>query len=831
MTSYEKLGSFYLGRERDLASGKVSNQLTLYDSSDLTTHAVIIGMTGSGKTGLGIDLIEEAAIDKIPVIAIDPKGDIANLLLTFPELRPEDFRPWVDVQAAERAGLSPDAFAAAEAEKWRSGLASWDQEPERISRLRDAADFAIFTPGSNAGIPISVLRSFDAPSKEARERHDRYIEHVQATATSLLSLLGIEADPLSSREHILVANLLRNAWDAGTDLDLQSLVRGIQTPPFDKLGVMDIESAFPAADRGKLAMRLNNLLASPGFEAWREGVPLDTQRLFYTDAGKPRVSVISIAHLSDAERMFFVSMLLTNLIDWMRAQPGTGSLRALLYMDEVTGYLPPVANPPSKELFLSLLKQARAFGVGVVLATQNPVDLDYKGMSNAGSWLIGRLQTERDKARVMDGLEGAAAGVGGGGGGDGQGGGFDRKKIEQLLSSLDKRVFYLHNVHENAPAIFETRWAMSYLAGPCTRDQIRLLMDGKRESMLGAPAAAAAVASAAGAASAPEARAGATADGTVSAAASSSASSTGGAAAARPVLPAGVEQFFVPVTPLAGGIVYHAGAIGAADVALTNARYGVSTTRRVLHRCAIGDGALPVSWEQASELKVGLDALTREPLANAGFAPYPTVVTQSGVTAWRKLYERWLRASQSVTLFRSPTFKLVSEPAETEGAFRARLQVAAREDRDAKVAALRQKYAARFSTLEERRARAEQKVERERGQAGSAKLSAVVQVGTAFIGAFFGRKRLSVTTASRVGTAIRSAGRSYDQAGDVSRAEESAERIEEQIVQFKAELESEVTALGASYDAQKEQLDTIDIRPKSSDIQVHFVGIGWGDEA
>ncbi|HEY9426615.1 MAG TPA: DUF87 domain-containing protein, partial [Gemmatimonadaceae bacterium] len=479
MTSYEKLGSFYLGRERDGASGRTTETLTLYDSSDLTTHAIIIGMTGSGKTGLAIGMIEEAAIDKVPVIAIDPKGDLANLLLTFPELRPEDFRPWIDVQAAERAGLSPDAFAAEEAKKWREGLASWDESPERIARLRESADFAIFTPGSSAGIPISVLRSFAAPNAEARSRSDRYLEHVEATATSLLALLGIEADPLTSREHILIANLLRNAWDAGKDLDLQSLILGIQKPPFARLGVMDVESAFPSADRAKLAMRLNNLLASPGFEAWRDGVPLDAGRLLYTDDGKPRVAVISIAHLSDAERMFFVTMLLTNIVEWMRAQPGTGSLRALLYMDEVAGYLPPVANPPSKPLFLSLLKQARAFGVGVVLATQNPVDLDYKGISNAGTWLIGRLQTERDKARVMDGLEGAATG----GGDEGR---FDRKATEMLISGLDKRVFYLHNVHEDAPTMFETRWAMSYLAGPMTRDQIRRLMEGRREELLGA---------------------------------------------------------------------------------------------------------------------------------------------------------------------------------------------------------------------------------------------------------------------------------------------------------------------------------------------------------
>jgi hypothetical protein len=815
MNSYEKLGSFYLGRERDGTSGKTTDALTLYDSSDLTTHAIIIGMTGSGKTGLGIGMIEEAAIDKVPVIAIDPKGDMANLLLTFPELRPEDFRPWIDVQAAERAGLSPDAFAAEEAAKWRKGLASWDEPPERIARLRDAADFVIFTPGSSAGVPISVLRSFAAPGAEARSRTDRYLEHVAATTTSLLALLGIDADPLTSREHILIANLLRNAWDAGKDLDLQSLIVGIQTPPFAKLGVMDVESAFPSSDRAKLAMRLNNLLASPGFEAWREGVPLDAQRLLFAENGKPRVSVISIAHLSDAERMFFVTMLLTNIVEWMRAQPGTGSLRALLYMDEVAGYLPPVANPPSKPLFLSLLKQARAFGVGVVLATQNPVDLDYKGISNAGTWLIGRLQTERDKARVMDGLEGASAG--------GESGGFDRRATEKLISGLDKRVFYLHNVHEDGPAVFETRWAMSYLAGPMTREQIRELMSARRDELLEAKPATAATT--------PPRPAESPVPAVSSPAASTPAPAGPAGAGARPALPNGIAQFFLPLPSAGGKTVYHAGAIAAADIVLANAKYGVNVTRRVLHRTGIRAGALPVDWEQAEELKLDPNDLDREPLPGASFASCPTVVTDDAVDSWRKLYERWLRTSQAVTLFRSPAFKLVSDPGESEGAFRARLQLRAREERDAGVEELRKKYAAKTATLEERRARADQRVERERAQAGSAKMDTFVAAGTALLGVLLGRKRMSVTTASRMGTAIRSAGRSYGQAGDVTRAQESADRVRQQMSDLDDELQAEITALGSSYDAQKEELESVEIHPKRFDIQVHFVGLGWGDEA
>jgi hypothetical protein len=504
--------------------------------------------------------------------------------------------------------------------------------------------------------------------------------------------------------------------------------------------------------------------------------------------------------------MFFVTLLLTEVLAWVRTLPGTGSLRALLYMDEVFGYFPPTANPPSKQPMLMLLKQARAFGVGCVLATQNPVDLDYKGLSNAGTWLIGRLQTERDKARVMDGLEGAAASGGGAGGS-----GFDRKATETLISGLDKRVFYLHNVHEDAPTLFETRWAMSYLAGPMTRDQISKLMDGRREELLGATAApgptpVAAAPSAGGAGSV-----------------------AGAATAARPVLPRGVDQYFVPLSS-SDTPVYHAGALGAADIAFSNSKYGVNTTRRIVHRTVIGDGPLPVTWDRAEELPLGPDDLETEPLPSAGFAPCPVTVTSDAVDDWRKGYERWLRTSQSLTLFRSPRFKLMSNPDESEGDFRARLQHESREARDAAVSELRKKYGEKSARLEERRAKAGQRVEREQAQAGAAKMDAWVSAGTAVLGVLLGRKRVSVTSASRMGTAIRRAGRSHEQAEDVAHAQESAERIDKQLAELNAELEKEIDAIGDSYDAQKEELESVAVRPKKSDIQIHFVGVGWGDE-
>ena len=481
--AFEKLGLFYLGRRHDLAAGRTLDEPVLYDSRDLVTHAVCIGMTGSGKTGLCLDLIEEAAIDGVPVIAIDPKGDLGNLLLTFPGLSAAEFRPWVNEDDARLAGLDVDAFAAKEAAGWAAGLQSWGQDGARIERLRKSAECTIYTPGSRAGRPVSILSSFSAPSAAERDDTELLAERASGTATSALVLAGVDAPP-RSREHSLVAALLTAAWQRGASLDLASLIREVQSPPFDKVGVVDLESFFPAKERFALAMQLNGVLAAPGFEVWLEGDPLDPQTLFYDAAGRPRVSVFSIAHLGDVERMFFVSLLMNQMVGWMRRQSGTTSLRAVLYMDEILGYFPPVANPPSKAPLLTLLKQGRAFGLGVVLATQNPVDLDYKGLANTGTWFLGRLQTERDKARVLDGLEGAA-------------GGLDRAEADRLLSALKKRMFLMHNVHDAEPTVFETRWTLSYLRGPLSRDQIKALTAQRRESSAPARAARAGAVSAA----------------------------------------------------------------------------------------------------------------------------------------------------------------------------------------------------------------------------------------------------------------------------------------------------------------------------------------------
>jgi hypothetical protein len=495
MENYEKLGVFYLGRAHDMVAKKSKDELLLYDSKDLVTHGVCVGMTGSGKTGLCISLLEEAAMDNIPAIIIDPKGDMANMLLTFPQLQPQDFLPWVNEDDARKKGISKEDFAKKQSELWKKGLASWGQSGERIAQLRQAADFVVYTPGSNAGVPVSILKSFSAPPAAIRDDNELLSDRIVSTVTSILGLLGKEADPIRSREHILLSTILDTSWKQGHDLDLAALIQQIQNPPISKVGVLDLESFYPSKDRFDLALLLNNLLAAPGFNAWLEGEPLDIGQILYTPQGKPRMAIFSIAHLNDVERMFFVSLLLNQILAWTRTQSGTNSLRALVYMDEIFGYFPPVANPPSKTPLLTLLKQARAYGVGILLATQNPVDLDYKGLSNTGTWFIGRLQTERDKMRVLEGLEGVAATTGTK---------FNKQSMEQTLAGLGSRVFLMNNVHEDAPVIFHTRWAMSYLRGPLTRTQIKTLMDPLRASVTTAqPAAVAAAAQPTSAAPAP----------------------------------------------------------------------------------------------------------------------------------------------------------------------------------------------------------------------------------------------------------------------------------------------------------------------------------------
>jgi hypothetical protein len=794
---YEQLGAFYLGKPYDLTTRTTKPGVLLYDSTDLVTHAVCVGMTGSGKTGLCIALLEEAAIDGIPAIVIDPKGDLANLLLTFPDLRPEDFAPWVNEEDAQKKGVSVEQYAAQQAELWRKGLADWDQDGARIAKLKQAADFKIYTPGSNSGIPISILKSFAAPPPAVRDDAELLAERINTTVTSLLGLLGIDADPIKSREHILISNILNNEWQQGKDLDIAALIQQIQTPPMTRVGVLDLESFCSGKERFELAMSLNNLLAAPAFSSWMEGEALDVQGLLHTAEGKPRIAIFSIAHLSDSQRMFFVSLLLNQTLGWMRTQSGTTSLRAILYMDEIFGYFPPVANPPSKLPLLTLLKQGRAFGLGIVLVTQNPVDLDYKGLSNAGTWFIGRLQTERDKARVIEGLEGIAAA-------DGRE--FDRGKMEQLLAGLSNRVFLLNNVHDDGAEVFQTRWAMSYLRGPLTRAQIKTLTDALKTTPAQAASVPSVVASTAAAAKPALAK------------------------AERPVLGPDISQCFLPLrgaAPENGVLTYVPMLLGAAEVRYSDKK-DVEVTQQVTLLAPIADGPVAIDWSQAQPAEIAIGDLEQSPNESAQFQELPPVASKpKSYDAWRKDFASWLYRTQRLELLESPSLELASNPGESERDFRVRLQQLAREKRDEAVEKLRQRYAPKFAALEEKRRRAEQVVEREAEQSKSQGVQTAISVGATLLSSFLGRKSVSLGTLGRATTAARGVSRTMKEHQDVTRARETVEAISQQTADLDAEFKSAAAALDKTLDPQTEELGKVSLKPTKANISLQLVTLAW----
>jgi hypothetical protein len=798
MENYEKLGSFYLGRVYEMDTNKTKDELLLYDSKDLVTHAVCVGMTGSGKTGLCISLIEEAAIDNVPSILIDPKGDLTNLMLTFPNLSGKDFLPWINLDDAQQKGMTPEDYANKQADTWKNGLASWNEDGARIQRLRDAADVLIYTPGSNAGIPVSILKSFAAPPAGILEDGELLQDRIGTTVTSLLGLVGIDADPVQSREHILLSTILETAWRHGQDMDLAMIIQQVQKPPVSKIGVLDLESFYSSKDRFSLVLALNNLLASPGFSTWLQGTPLDIGQILYTPKGKPRVAIFSISHLSDPERMFFVSLLMNQVLGWMRGQSGTTSLRALVYMDEIFGFLPPTANPPSKLPMLTLLKQARAFGVGMVLATQNPVDLDYKALSNAGTWFIGRLQTERDKARLLDGLDSAAAS---------SGNQFNRSQIESILSKLGNRVFLMNNTHEDKPEIFQSRWALSYLRGPLTRDQIKALMDPIKASgsigMAGSPL--------------PKAM--------PTSAASIPTNSNQPAA-----LPPDIPVFFVPVrgSGAAGNkLSYQPRILGAAKINFSDPKTRVQLSDSKVYVTEVTDNAIPVTWDNAQEINIPPADLEKSPQSNAFYGDLPTAANQSrNYTNWNRDFGNWLYGTQKVELFASPSFHAVSQPGESEAAFRIRLGQSAREQRDEMAAQHRDKYASKFAVLQERLRRAQQVKEKQAEQANQAKLQTAISFGSTLLSAFTGRK-VSRSTISRASSTFRGVGRAMDESKDVARAGDTVEAIQQQITDLQAEFDAETAVLQAKIDPNREVFDTIIVKPNKSDILVQLVSLVW----
>jgi len=789
----EGLGVFYLGRKCDPTTGKAGAEPVLVDARRFTTHAVCVGMTGSGKTGLLIDLVEEAALDGIPTLVIDPKGDLANILLAFPDLAPADFLPWLEADAAQREGITLESLADRVAAKWRDGLASSGQSPERIARLKAAVDMAVYTPGSRAGRPLAMLESLEAPAAAVLADPELRRERIESLVSGILALAGIDAEPGRSREHVLLSAIVDALWKSGQKVDFGALVRAIPAPPVERVGFLDLENFYPAGDRFQLASRLNTVAAAPGFEAWLSGEPLDVGRLLWTAEGKPRVSVVSIAHLNDAQRMAFVTLLAGQAVAWMRSQGGTSSLKALFLMDEVFGYVPPTANPPSKGPILTLLKQARAFGLGVVLATQNPVDLDYKGLSNAGIWFLGRLQTARDKARVLDGLEGAASSAGRS---------FDRNRLDKLLSGLEQRMFLLHSVHDDEETVFQTRWTLAYLRGPLLREEIRRLTaaatapvveEARPPVMLERPD-----------------------DG-------------GGSGGPRPILPPGVrEVFFPPRRPVGpdATVRYEPAILGRARVRYARAAARIDVDREVICLAPAGDSVGESAWEAAETLPEPPEV---EPAPRAGsFGRLPAALAgPKGYAALATALKGHLARTAKLVVFSAPDLDAVSRPGETEADFRLRIAQRAKEWRDEQLDDVRGRYAQKIATLTDRIDRARQKVEREKAEAKNQSLQTYVSIGSAVLGALLGRKMASSTTIGKAATSMRSASRAARQQADVAHAEESLATLEDRRSALEEEVEAELERIRVDADPARVVLETIDVPARKTDISIDEVVLAW----
>lgn len=803
------MAELLLGEDIDPAAHTRNGTKVSLPTGDFTTHGVIVGMTGSGKTGLGVVLVEEVLRAGVPCLLIDPKGDLTNLCLTFPNLAPADFRPWVNESDAQKNNQSLDDFAAAQAKVWTDGLAGWNLSGADIGALRAKVDFTIYTPGSTSGVPLNLVGSLQAPAN----MNDAEIvgDEIEGFVSGVLGLVGIDADPLSSREHILLSNLIDTAWQQGQSLDLPTLVGMIPNPPVRKLGVFDLDTFYPPKDRMELAMKLNGLLASSSFAAWAQGAPVDMDAIL-RPGGKPACAVITIAHLSDEERQFALSLILSKLVTWMRRQSGTTDLRALLYMDEVAGYLPPTATPPTKKPIMTLMKQARAFGVGVVLATQNPVDIDYKAITNAGTWMIGRLQTERDKDRLLEGMTAAAGTV-------------DVGAVGDTISGLGKREFVLRRAGKDKPEVFTTRWAMSYLRGPLTRDQIRTLMAGRGTvsssgvTVTDAPAAANAPTSAAPAA-APTAPALADDETTVAPE----------VAAGTPVRWAdNAAPWLREVGAAAGGNRYEAAAVARVRLRFDDEK---------------ADLVADTEWEAVLfPLREQPDVSTATAVdyddrdlreAAPGGAVY--VLPQAKVKDrrfWtdlqRDLVDHLVR-NQTMEVLVNKDLKLYSRTGETADQFATRCLAAADDQADAQAAKLRDKYETKARALQEQLEAAQDRAELLKDQQKSSKLNEVASVAGSILGGFLGgRKRSSALgkVAGSLGGIVSRRGRSSAASERVEAAENKLERLQADLADVEAELTAELAEITTAWHTKAAAVQTVPVTLEKTDVDVTQLALVW----
>ena len=795
---------FYLGRI--FKDGKVTPENLMYDPDDLTTHAVCVGMTGSGKTGLCIDLLEEAALQGIPALMIDPKGDITNALLHFPELRAADFTPWVNPDTARREDKTVEQAGADAAALWTKGLAKWDIGPERIQALKDAAHYAIYTPGSESGIPVNILASLKAPEIPWEENRELLVEKISGIVMGLLGLVGLDdLDPVRSQEHILLSNIFEHAWSRGKDLDLTELILQIQNPPFEKLGVLELDNFFPEKERMELSILLNSILAAPSFQSWIEGEPLDIEKYLYAQDGRPRHSVFYIAHLSDEERMFFVTLLYAAVETWMRKQKGSTSLRALIYFDEIFGYLPPVKKPPSKTPMLRMLKQARAFGIGQVLVTQNPVDVDYKALSNAGTWFIGKLQTEQDKNRLLDGLEGAAPGL-------------DRKTYDKLISTLDKRVFLLHNVHEDQPVLFHTRWAMNYLTGPLTRVQIPAL-----NALAGAGVrAAAAPAGAAQPAAAPV---------------KIRTSKREGLTSTRPNVPSGIDEYYLPnslsflkAVEKAGisapretdyQVIYKPALVAQAAVRFFKRNFNLDYDQITTALVREPDRTGRVRWEDWAVDPIDIDALEPGARAEALFHDVNAPLTDGAkIRELETDFKDWIYHTVTVTVRSNEELEVFAGPQVPQGDFRRMCAEAAESALDDEKEKVASSFEKKLDTIKDRLMREKRELdedELELEQRRREEMGTHVENVLSFLD---GRKRRMTTSLTKR--------RMTSQAkADVQESLDMIEEYKKEIEELERERLQSLQDVEDKWQEILEDTVEIPVTPYKKDILIELFGVAW----
>jgi hypothetical protein len=761
--------SLYLGKVFDPATKALGEKFEL-DPADLTTHGIVIGMTGSGKTGLSIGLIEELLKARVPVIVVDPKGDMGNLALAFDRLAPEQFEPWIDRDAATREGKPLADIAAETAAAWTKGLGQWDLSQPDVAAYAAGRRCRVFTPGASAGIPINMIDSLDAPAGDFEANEEELRDEIDALVMALLGFVGIQADPSSSREYILLASLIENAWRQHQNLSLESLIGQVANPPITKVGVLPIDTFYPANDRNKLMLALNNLVASPRFEVWRQGEPIDIERWVRGEGGLPQLSIFYTAHLDDEQRMFATALLLNKLKTWARKQPGTSDLRCLFYMDEIFGYFPPTANPPTKKPLLTLLKQARAYGVGILLATQNPVDLDYKGLANMGFWAVGRLQTRQDQDRVKQGIESALADSGLG------------VSFDDLIAGVEKRVFLIHDIHRKAPELVNSRWAMSYLRGPITRDEIPQLgqISGVevQETASAASPAVAAAAPASGQAAVPQTQPQAAAP-----------------VSAAPPLPGGLQARYLN---------RHGGNVASAMLfvkAGVRYRAGGSVSDEEVRQIGFAIEPNCTATEVVESEPAPVDETSLQPTVPPGlnYSDLPAWLMSDGLKPLERVLRDRLDDRFETQILFDPNTKTLARPGEDTSAFAMRLQSTpqASKQRDA----LEQKLAKKRSDLQIKAQ-----------EASGRKKEKWLSVGTSVLsnlGIIFGKKR----TVTGVGSVLTK-----------NRMENTSEQRVAQLTAEVAELEQELAGMQRVDPSRFEQRL---IKPAKTDVSLIRYDFVW----